>query len=128
MNPAAAGKTYPATTLTVEPERVAAFREVFEESEGVPATFVTVAEFAVMPQIVADPELGLDFSRVLHGNQEYEFRRPLREGETLQVRTRLGSIRVLGGNAFLVVETDLVEPDGDLVCTARSTLIERAAD
>jgi len=74
VNPAAAGKTYRATTLTVDPQRVAAFREVFDESEGVPATFVTVAEFAVMPQIVADPELGLDFSRVLHGNQEYEYR------------------------------------------------------
>jgi hypothetical protein len=128
MNPAAAEKTYPATTFTVDPQRVAAFREIFEEPEGVPATFVTVAEFAVMPQIVADPELGLDFSRVLHGNQEYEFRRPLEEGETLEVRCRLGSIRLLGGNAFLVLVTELVEPGGDVVCTARSTLIERAAD
>jgi acyl dehydratase len=128
MNPAAAGKTYPATTFTVEPERVAAFREIFAEPEGVPATFVTVAEFAVMPQIVGDPELGLDFSRVLHGSQEYEFRRPLRPGETLQVRTQLGSIRVFGGNAFLVVVTELVEADGDVVCTARSTMIERAGD
>ena len=128
MNPAAAGKTYRATTLTVDPQRVAAFREVFDESEGVPATFVTVAEFAVMPQIVADPELGLDFSRVLHGNQEYEYRRPLREGETLEVRCRLGSIRELGRNAFLVLVTELVDPAGDVVCTARSTLIERAAD
>ena len=127
MNPAAAGKRYPATTFTVDPQRVAAFRAVLEETEGVPATFVTVAEFAAMPQIVADPELGLDFSRVLHGNQEYEFRRPLREGETLEVRSRLGSIRVFGGNAFLVVVTELVEPEGDLVCTARSTMIERAA-
>ena len=128
MNPAAAGKVYPATTFTVDPERVAAFRKIFEESEGVPVTFVTSAEFAVMPQIVADPELAVDFSRVLHGNQEYEFRRPLQEGETLEVRCRLGTIRVLGGNAFLVLVTELVEPGGDVVCTARSTLIERAAD
>ena len=128
MNAAAAGKTYPATTFTVDPERVAAFRKIFEQSEGVPVTFVTSAEFAVMPQIVADPELALDFSRVLHGNQEYEFRRPLQEGETLEVRCRLGSIRVLGGNAFLVLVTELVEPGGDVVCTARSTLVERAAD
>ena len=128
MNPAAAGKMYPATTFSVDPHRVAAFREIFEESEGVPVTFVTVAEFAIMPQIVADPELALDFSRVLHGNQEYEFRRPLREGETLEVRCRLGSIRVLGGNAFLVLVTELLEPGGDVVCTARSTLIERASD
>ncbi len=128
MNPAAAGKTYPATTFTVDPQRVAAFREIFEGPEGVPVTFATTAEFAVMPQIVADPELALDFSRVLHGNQEYEFRRPLREGETLEVRCRLGSIRVLGGNAFLVLVTELVEPGGDIVCTGRSTMIERAAD
>jgi len=128
MNPAAAGKTYPATTFTVDPQRVAAFREIFEESEGVPATFVTVAEFAIMPQIVADQELGLDFSHVLHGNQEYEFRRPLQESETLQVRCRLGSIRALGRNALLVLVTELFEPGGEIVCTARSTLIERAAD
>jgi acyl dehydratase len=127
MNPAAEGKSYPETTFIVDPERVAAFRTIFEEPEGVPATFATAAEFAVIPQIVADPELGLDFSRVLHGNQEYEFRRPLREGETLQVRSRIGSIRVLGGNAFLVIVTELVEPGGDVVCTARSTMIERAA-
>jgi MaoC dehydratase-like protein len=128
MNPAAAGKTYPAMTFTVDAERVASFRKIFGESEGVPATFATVAEFAVMPEIVADPELGLDLSRVLHGNQEYEFQRPLQEGETLQVRCRLGSIRVLGGNAFLVLVTELVETGGDVVCSARSTLIERSAD
>lgn len=127
MNPAAAGKTYPATTFTIDSQRVAAFRKIFEGSEGVPVTFVTAAEFAVIPQIVADPELALDFSRVLHGNQEYEFRRPLREGETLEVRCRLGSIRVLGGNAFLILVTELVEPGGDIVCIGRSTLIERAA-
>ena len=100
MNPSAAGKTYPATTFTVDPERVSAFRKIFDEVEGVPATFATVAEFAVMPQIVADPELGLDFSRVLHGNQEYEFRRPLREGETLEVAVPFGFRWGHGGMEF----------------------------
>jgi hypothetical protein len=77
---------------------------------------------------VADPEVAIDFSRVLHGSQEYEFRRPLREGETLAIRSRIESIRSLGASSFLVLATDLVEPGGDIVCTARSTLIERAAD
>ena len=91
-------------------------------------TFAPSRSTLTQASIVADPELGLDFSRVLHGNQEYEFRRALQEGERLEVRCRLGSIRVLGGNAFLVLVTELVEPGGDVVCTARSTLIERAAD
>jgi hypothetical protein len=125
MNPKAVGKTYPDGTFTVDAARVAAFRDVFGEDEGVPPTFVTAAEFAVMPQIVRDPDLGLDFSRVLHGAQEYEFSRPLREGETLRARCRIESIRVLGANAFLVIATDLVGDDGEVACTARSTMIER---
>jgi hypothetical protein len=126
MNTAAAGKVYPDAPFTVDPDRVAAFRAVFDEAGGVPTTFVTAAEFTVIPDVGADPELGLDFSRVLHGSQEYEFRRPLREGETLVIRSKIESIRSLGVNAFLVLVTELVDPGGDVVCTARSTLIERA--
>jgi N-terminal half of MaoC dehydratase len=126
MNAAAAGKVYPDVPFTVDPERVRAFRAVFDEPGGVPATFSTTAEFTVIPSVVADPDLDLDFSRVLHGNQEYEFRRPLEEGEALVIRSRIDSIREMGGNGFLVLVTDLVEPGGEVVCTARSTLIERA--
>jgi hypothetical protein len=126
MNAAAAGKVYPDVPFTVAPERVRAFRAVFDEPSGVPATFATAAEFTVIPDVVADPELGLDFSRVLHGNQEYEFRRPLEEGESLVIRTRIDSIREMGANGFLVLVTELVDPGGKIVCIARSTLIERA--
>lgn len=128
MNAQAAGKEYPEVSFTVEPGRVASFREVFREATGVPATFPTAAEFTVIPDVVADPELAMDFTRVLHGNQEYEFSRPLVEGETLRVRSRIESIREMGGHAFLVLATELVEPGGAIVCSARSTLIERAAD
>jgi hypothetical protein len=126
MNAAAAGKVYPDVPFTVDPERVRAFRAVFDEPGGVPATFATAAEFTVIPSVVADPDLDLDFSRVLHGNQEYEFRRPLEEEEALVIRSRIDSIREMGGNGFLVLVTDLVEPGGEVVCSARSTLIERA--
>lgn len=128
MNPAAAGKVYPDAPFSVDPERVAAFRAVFAEVTGVPATFVTAAEFTVIPEIVADPELGLDFSRVLHGSQEYAFERPLSEGEQLTIRSRIESIREMSGNAFLVLATELIDGDGATVCIARSTLVERAAD
>jgi hypothetical protein len=126
MNRSVAGKVYPETTFTVDPKRVEAFREVFEEPSGIPATFATAAEFAVMPQIVGDPELGLDFARVLHANQEYSFRRPLEEGERLTVRARIDALRELGGNSFLTIVTDLVGSDGEVACSARSTMIERS--
>jgi acyl dehydratase len=125
MDRSVAGKVYPETPFTVDRERVAAFRGVFEEPSGVPVTFATAAEFSVIPQIVGDPELGLDFARVLHGSQEYAFRRPLEEGETLTIRARIDTIRELGGNGFLTIVTDLVGADGEVACTARSTMIER---
>lgn len=125
MNRSVAGKVYPDTAFTVDPEHVGAFRGVFEEPSGVPVTFPTAAEFSVIPQIVGDPELGLDFTRVLHGSQEYAFRRPLEEGETLTIRARIDAVRELGGNGFLTIVTDLVGADGEVACTAKSTLIER---
>ena len=125
MNPAAEGKVYPETAFTVAPERVAAFRQIFGQATGVPLTFATAAEFDVFPTVVGDPELGLDLRRLLHGSQEYVLHRHLVEGETVTVRTRLASIRGKAGNTFLTIETLLLGTDGEIVCTARSTMIER---
>ncbi len=128
VDPAAEGTRYPDVTFEVSPERVAAFRQVFGQSHGVPPTFATAAEFAVFPFVIGDPGLALDFTRVIHGGQEYAYRRPLVEGETLTVRARIESIRVKGGNGFLTVATDLVGADGRVAVTARSTMIERGGE
>jgi acyl dehydratase len=126
MNPAAEGTRYPEVAFHVDPERVAAFaRAVGHGAPGVPPTFVTAAEFAVLPHVIGDPNLALDFSRVVHGSQEYVFERPLRMGETLTVRARIGSIRQKGANGFVTIAMELTDQDGRPVCTARSQMIER---
>jgi acyl dehydratase len=126
VNPAAEGTRYPDVRFQVDPAQVAAFRKVFGQSRQIPATFLTLAEFAAFPALVKDPNLALDFSRVVHGGQEYEYRRQLVEGETLTVRTRIESIREKRGSGFLTIATELVDIDGDIAATARSTMIERA--
>jgi acyl dehydratase len=127
MNPDAEGTVYPAVDIVVDPDRVAAFRDLFGIDDGVPPTFVTAAEFAALPQVLADPGLGLDFTRVLHGSQEYVYRRPLREGERIQVRARIDSIRHKGDAGFLTIAMELVDADGAVVCTTRSQMLERGA-
>jgi hypothetical protein len=128
MNPDVQGRVYPGTTLTVTPEHVASFARVVGQDEpGVPPTFLTVAEFAVFGSIVADPELELDFERVVHGDQEYEWHRPLRVGEALEVVSRIASIRERGANGFLTIEVDVTAADGEHVATARATMIERGS-
>lgn len=120
------GKAYPPITLVVAPERVALFREaVGQRVDGVPPTFATVGEFAAFPQVTDDPELHMDYSRVVHGEQEYDWRRPLRPGEELAVHVRIASIRVKGGHGFLTIETEFRDAEGKIAVLARSTMIER---
>lgn len=125
VNPEAEGTVYPEVAFVVDPARVQAFRAVFGQADGVPPTFLTAAEFAAFPPIIGDPALALDFTRVLHGGQEYELIRPLREGETLTVRPRIDSIRVRAGTGFLVIAMDLFDATGEHVARTRSTMIER---
>ena len=80
MNAAAAGKVYPDAPFTVDPERVAAFRAVFDEVTGVPATFATAAEFTAIP-ISWPIRSSARLLPVSCTSQEYAFERPLTEGE-----------------------------------------------
>jgi acyl dehydratase len=127
LNPSLEGKVYPDTRFTVDAERVQGFTAaVGETTDGVPPTFAAAAEFAAFPTIVGDPELGLDITRVVHAEQEYEWHRALRVGEALTVRSRIASIREKAGNGFLTIETELRDADEGLVVLGRATMIERA--
>ena len=128
MDRAAEGKTYGPVAFELSPERVDAFRALFGGPPGVPPTVLTAAEFALLPRIVGDPDLALDFRRVVHGSQEYEFRRPLRIGETLRVEGRIVSIREKGGTGFVAIEMRMLGDDGSVAAIARSTMIEREPD
>lgn len=126
LNVSLEGKSYPESRFVVDASRVDAFRRVVGRSgDPVPLTFVTAAEFSSFPAVVGDPELDLDFSRVVHADQEYEFERPLHIGESLTVRSRIAQIRARGGQAFLTIETTLADDAGSLVVTARARMLER---
>jgi acyl dehydratase len=127
MDRTAEGKTYGPVAFEVSTRRVEAFRTLFGGPPGVPPTLVTAAEFTLLPQIVGDPALALDFGRVVHGSQEYEFHRPLRLGETLTVDAQIASIREKGATAFLTIEMEMRGADGALAAVARSTMIERGS-
>lgn len=129
MNDAAVGKSYPPIPLVVDPDRVGRFAEVIDADgvPGVPPTFVTAWEFAIFPEIVDDPDLGLDFSRVLHGEQRYEWRRPLALGETLTVTAHVAQIRQRGPLGFCTIASLLRDAEGELVALGRCTFVERGA-
>jgi acyl dehydratase len=128
VNLEAEGTTFPPVPFVVAPERVQRFADVVgQRAAGVPPTFLTAAEFAVFPAIIADPNLGLDLRRVLHGDQEYVLHRAPVPGETLTVRSRVAQIRERGGTGFVVLEAEITDADGEVVAVARATMIERTA-
>src|SRR5436309_7226309 len=43
-----------------------------------PPTFVFAITFKAAGQVVQDPQLGLDYSRVVHGDQKFSYVRPVR--------------------------------------------------
>jgi acyl dehydratase len=78
------------------------------------------------------PNLGFIPERRLHGEQEWEFHKPVVAGMVLRGRNVIISTREREGRrggkmTFVVVETRFVDQTGDLVQIARRTLIETAA-
>ena len=51
-----------------------------------------------MAAVTFDPDLGLDYTRVVHGEQRFAYTRPLLAGDTVVVTTAIESIRVAAGN------------------------------
>ena len=124
------GKAYPTTSFEVDAAHVGTVR-IRRRSDGAgrAADFLTAAEFGVFDPIVSDPELGLDFSRVVHGDQEYEWHRPVVVGETLDGPAR-GSPPSANEEATASSRSrpTLCDADGEPVATTRATMIERAAE
>jgi len=90
-----------------------------------PPTFPIVLSMRAGAQVVGDPELGLDYSRVVHGEQRFVYVRPVRAGDRLTVTVSVESIRSAAGNDLLTIRGDLATVDGELVLTAYSTLVAR---
>ncbi|HEU4355838.1 MAG TPA: MaoC family dehydratase N-terminal domain-containing protein [Actinomycetota bacterium] len=127
LNAALEGKAYPTLRFEVREDHVRRFARAVGDDEGsVPPTFVTTPEFAAgLTQVVGDTDLGLDLSRVLHGEQEYEWTRPVRPGDVLDVTSTIESIRSKGGHGFLTLRTEMRDARGDLIVVARSSLLVR---
>jgi acyl dehydratase len=76
-------------------------------------------------ELVADPELGLDYSRVVHGEQRFVYARPVQAGDTLVAVLTVDGIRSAAGNDLLTTRTELSTPEGELVVTAYSVIVAR---
>lgn len=93
-----------------------------------PPTFVFSITFKAAGQVVQDPQLGLDYSRVVHGDQKFAHRRPVRAGDRLTVTSTIEAIKSLAGNDILDIRGEVHDESGEHVVTAWTKLVARAAE
>jgi hypothetical protein len=125
----AAGRTYPAVTFELEPERVAAFARAIgaDPAAGVPPTFAAVYSLgATAPQLFGDAEAAIDFAKLLHAEQEFEWTRHPEPGETVSSQGRIASDISRRGIRFVWFETETKGAEGDAVCRSRALFVIRS--
>jgi len=103
----------------------AAAKEAGYDAIIAPPTYLTKLNFVYGPQMMLDPELGLNYAMVVHGEQEYEYRRPVKAGDVLVANPRISAITAKGRNELLVTEATIKTTSGEIVGVARSTIVSR---
>jgi acyl dehydratase len=90
-----------------------------------PPTFAIVLSLGAGHVVVADPDVGIDYSRVVHGEQRFTHHRPIRAGDRLVATASVAAVRSVAGNDMLTTRVDLATEDGEPVCTTTSMLVAR---
>jgi acyl dehydratase len=90
-----------------------------------PPTFAIVITMASSAVAIADPGLGLNYAMVVHGEQRFEYTRPIQAGDVLVATSTIAGIRQIKSNTMITTETALATVAGEHVCTAHSILVER---
>lgn len=93
-----------------------------------PPTFPVVVQEQTLAQLLAEPGAGIDFSRVVHGDQRFTYSRPIVAGDELTATLTVSSVKTLGGNSMVTSDTVITDATGAHVVTAISTLVVRGDD
>ncbi|MCX6398132.1 MAG: MaoC family dehydratase [Propionibacteriales bacterium] len=128
-----AGRTFPPTApYAVTEERLAAFAAATGTSRAVggpaPTTFPIVVAFEAMTALMADPSVGIELHRVVHGAQGFVHTRPVVAGDRLTAQLTVVGLRQIGGADIITTSSAIVDATGALVCTAEATLVHKADD
>ena len=145
INPGAVGRTYSSSEpYEVSRVKIREFAEAIGEPSPLcrdreaaraagypdviaPPTFPIVITATGSGRVTNDPEVGVNYAMVVHGEQNFEHARPLHAGDVVTWQATISSIRERAGLTMLTTVTKISTVDGEHVCTATSTLVERGA-
>jgi acyl dehydratase len=145
INPEYAGRTFePSEPYEVSRVKIAEFATAIGDSSPLcrdraaaqaagypdviaPPTFAIVISSAGLAKLMTDPGLGVNYAMIVHGEQSFTHHRPLHAGDVVVSQSTVESIKQIRTMTTLATVTEIRTVDGEHVCTARSTAVERGA-
>ena len=132
LNQAFLNRSYPSKeTYQVTDEQIKTFAKAigdknnYVEQGFASPTFLISIQMGAMQVALFDPELGLDWNKVVHGEQSFEYKKPVQVGDVLSFISTIEDIKTKVGNDFITIRSDVKNQNNQDVATLKSTLIAR---
>jgi len=134
------GQWGPEGRMSIEAGKIAEFARAVKDGnpaytrpDGTPAPPTFLMTLAHWMGSLGETRQGikLDYRRLLHGEQEFEYVRPIRAGDVLTFRSRTKDVLQKEGKrggtmTFVIGETEFKNQRGEVVAYMRNTAIETA--
>jgi acyl dehydratase len=142
ISTAAVGKTYPPVAYAVGREKIREYaravgetnplhhdvehaRENGYEDVVAPPMFCVVYCGPALGPAMFDPEVGIDFARLLHSAQEFRWGPLVQAGDEVSTTLTVKDISARGEMGFYTFESVSANQDGDTVCVGTWSNIVR---
>ena len=127
-----AGRQYPPTApYAISAGKIAEFaRALGDESPRyrgerptAPPTFAAMIASPAWQLMFEDPELELALRRIVHGDQRFDYDRPLMAGDEVSATLTIDKVRVRAGSEIISASVAITDRSGETVCTAAATFV-----
>jgi len=136
------GKTYPPADYAVGREKVREYARAVGESDPLhldveaaraaghddvvaPPMFAVVYAMPAVAAGMFDPEVGIDFARLVHAGQDFEWGPLVVAGDEISTTVSVKDVSERRGNEFFVFESVSLNQRGETVCTGTWSNIVR---
>ncbi len=127
-----AGRRYPPTApYAISAAKIAEFARALGDDNSAyagdnpvaPPTFAAVLSAPAWQQMFDDPELELEVASIVHGDQRFDYRDPLRAGDVVTATLIIDKVRVRAGSEIISSSVVIVDATGTELCSAAATFV-----
>jgi acyl dehydratase len=109
--------------LDVDAARAAGYPDVIA-----PPTFAVTFTMPAIEAFLRDPDVGWDYSRMVHGDQTITLHRPIRGGDELVTTIHVDDLKTRAGSHMLTLRCEVTDAGGEPVVTTRQLLVTAAEE